>query len=216
MLVHETVEASILEMFTWPSGDFSFDVRTELEGDDPVLCLDQGMNAQYLAMEGLRLRDERCRDDTDDLSTDPDAETSPRIGLDQDPLFGDEPLEIDEEPVGTAADVLAASAVDRADPMLTLEEVEAALPLGPEIEIEGEPFDAVLIDASAEPEMETSEPIEVLPADDAFEALVASEVEVSQPEPSPPAAPGKCRFNCPSRGHGRRATPRHGRADAVF
>lgn len=134
-LVHEAVEAAILEMFTWPSGDFSFDVRTELDGDDPVLCLAQGMNAQYLAMEGLRLRDERDRDgDSDDRDSDGDEDeaTQPNVSLAEDPLFGDEPLEVDPEPVESVADVLAASAIDQAEAVLTLEEVEAALPIGDE------------------------------------------------------------------------------------
>ena len=83
-LIHAAVESAILEMFTWPSGDFSFDVRTELDSDDPVLTLQQGMNAQYLAMEGLRLRDERERDgELGGASIDPNAETDPNIGADQ-------------------------------------------------------------------------------------------------------------------------------------
>ena len=57
--IRGAVEAAILEMFTWPAGDFSFDVRNELDPEDPQLVLEIGMNAQYLAMEGLRLRDER-------------------------------------------------------------------------------------------------------------------------------------------------------------
>ena len=62
-LKRESIEAAILEMFSWPTGDFSFDVRTELEPEDPRLLLESGVNAQYLAMEGLRRRDERAHAD---------------------------------------------------------------------------------------------------------------------------------------------------------
>jgi hypothetical protein len=61
-LLRESVESSILEMFTWCSGDFSFDVRTQLDPEDPQLILSGGVNAQYLAMEGMRICDERTRD----------------------------------------------------------------------------------------------------------------------------------------------------------
>ena len=92
--IRGAVEAAILEMFTWPAGDFSFDVRNELDPEDPQLVLEIGMNAQYLAMEGLRLRDERERDAGDDDSGaeewDPNAITNPGISSLEYPLFGDD------------------------------------------------------------------------------------------------------------------------------
>ena len=169
-LVHEAVEAAILEMFTWPSGDFSFDVRTELDADDPVLRLAQGMNAQYLAMEGLRLRDERDRDGGAASHGDDDAATQPNVSAAEDPLFGDEPLEVDPEPVGSAADVLAASAIDQAEAVLTLEEVEAALPIGDEV------TDAPLV------ELLDASPPEAVEAGPAVET-VSDEARVAEPEP---------------------------------
>ena len=39
-LVHAAVESAILEMFTWPSGDFSFDVRVMLMDDTLVVEAD--------------------------------------------------------------------------------------------------------------------------------------------------------------------------------
>lgn len=62
-LLRASVESSILEMFSWPTGDFSFDVRTQLDRDDPQLILSVGINAQYLVMEGMRIGDERSRDE---------------------------------------------------------------------------------------------------------------------------------------------------------
>ena len=64
-LIRESVEAAILEMFTWLRGEFSFDMRSEVEPDDPRLALANGLNAQYLAMEGMRIRDERMRESED-------------------------------------------------------------------------------------------------------------------------------------------------------
>jgi hypothetical protein len=109
-LVRDAVEASILEMFSWPSGDFSFDVRIEVDPEDPQLILPTGINAQYLAMEGLRVGDERARDQEQDCDTEPNTDRDPSpTGLDLDPIFGTEILErdaIDAEAI--ELDVIAA------------------------------------------------------------------------------------------------------------
>ena len=138
------VEAAILEMFTWPAGDFSFDVRKELDPEDPQLVLEIGMNAQYLAMEGLRLRDERERDAGDDDSGagewDPNAITNPGISSLEDPLFGDDSEDVfvlydgDEDDLRapeTATDALVANVIERAEATdeLALDDVAEALPL---------------------------------------------------------------------------------------
>ena len=54
------VETSVLRMFSWPMGEFSFEIRDE-SGDTSGadLLLRAGMNAQFLALEGTRLRDEQ-------------------------------------------------------------------------------------------------------------------------------------------------------------
>ena len=53
------VESSVLQMFSWPVGEFSFEIR-DASGDPTGvdLLLRAGMNAQFLALEGTRLRDE--------------------------------------------------------------------------------------------------------------------------------------------------------------
>jgi len=61
-------ERAVLALFAWPSGEFSFDVRDDLDAVDPDLCVEAGIDAQYLAMEGARIRDEDQRDE--DLSAD--------------------------------------------------------------------------------------------------------------------------------------------------
>jgi hypothetical protein len=57
-LRREAVEAAVVRMFRWHTGEFSFDMRDEPDPDDPPLFLPTGINAQYLAMEGSRLDDE--------------------------------------------------------------------------------------------------------------------------------------------------------------
>ena len=101
-LVGDAVEAAVLEMFTWPTGDFSFDVRTESDPEDPQLILMKGINAQYIAMEGMRVKDEAARvgekgpadDDVDPiLADDVSAEA----------MFGVAPSEDVLEPVDLSA-----------------------------------------------------------------------------------------------------------------
>src|SRR5262245_63296615 len=52
------VERSVIRMFGWRSGEFSFEIRDELSADDRELLLPSGLNSQYLAMEATRLGDE--------------------------------------------------------------------------------------------------------------------------------------------------------------
>src|SRR2546426_3189727 len=54
----EHVERSVLRMFGWRTGEFSFEIRDELSSDDRELLLPSGLNSQYLAMEATRLGDE--------------------------------------------------------------------------------------------------------------------------------------------------------------
>jgi hypothetical protein len=61
-LRREQVERAVVRMFTWNAGEFSFDVREEVDARDAELLLPQGLNTQYLAMEATRLGDESLRD----------------------------------------------------------------------------------------------------------------------------------------------------------
>ena len=126
-LVREAVESAILEMFQWTSGEFSFDVRSELDSIDPDLVLSTGISAQYLAMEGMRLRDERSRGAAGSAADPGSAADSADPPLDVDGMFGDEPLEtgpldieegddpLEIDGVFTAADALVETVVERAD-----------------------------------------------------------------------------------------------------
>ena len=96
-LLRESVESAILEMFSWLAGDFSFDVRSQVDAADPQVVLSTGVNAQYLAMEGMRIRDERSRD----LETgprEPNVETAAAESFPtEDSFFGTESLEVDND-----------------------------------------------------------------------------------------------------------------------
>ncbi len=54
----EHVERSVIRMFSWITGEFSFEVREHPDPEDLALVLPTGINTQYLAMEASRLRDE--------------------------------------------------------------------------------------------------------------------------------------------------------------
>jgi hypothetical protein len=71
------VEATVLQMFSWSRGEFSFEIREEPSDGPPELLLRAGMNAQFLALEGTRLRDESSEEamepvfDGEDEAADP-------------------------------------------------------------------------------------------------------------------------------------------------
>ena len=125
-LVRDAVESAVLEMFTWQSGDFSFDVRTEREPGDPELLLSSGLNSQYLAMEGMRVCDERARDAGPAVSSEPEDQL---LGEDE-LLPGEEPsahamFGVEPDAAPTAADIVVSSVLERGDAP-TLDEVLGA------------------------------------------------------------------------------------------
>jgi hypothetical protein len=61
-LRREHAERSVLRMFAWRRGGFSFEVGAGGERDLPGLALAEGIQAQYLAMEATRLGDEAAGD----------------------------------------------------------------------------------------------------------------------------------------------------------
>jgi hypothetical protein len=121
-LVKEAVEAAVLEMFTWPSGDFSFDVRSEPDAADPQLILRNGINSQYLAMEGMRVRDEKGREDSPGEPADDSAEPASLDELSAQEMFGvdqdDDPEDFDE----TVLEVDEDDGLD--DPLVVVPEIE--------------------------------------------------------------------------------------------
>jgi hypothetical protein len=57
-LRREQVERAVVCMFSWRVGEFSFEVRDEIDPRDQDLWLPIGINAQYLTIEATRLGDE--------------------------------------------------------------------------------------------------------------------------------------------------------------
>jgi hypothetical protein len=52
------VESCVLRMFTWTTGEFSFEIRDSSDDSGEDLFVPGGMNPQFLALEGTRLHDE--------------------------------------------------------------------------------------------------------------------------------------------------------------
>ncbi len=90
-LRRDHVEATVLGMFAWHSGEFSFeisDLPAEVSGD---LFVTPGINPQFLALEGTRFRDEEGRDAGAEEEGGPLLEAEPldpeEGGLEEDPAF---------------------------------------------------------------------------------------------------------------------------------
>jgi len=127
-LRREHVERAVLRMFSWRAGQFSFEVRDELEARDLELSLPTGINAQYLTMEASRLRDEKGNG----------SPTPPRARVVADEARHDEP---DEEPVFSGEDPNGAersrpSAVP-VSPPAPLASAREALALATALRVEG-------------------------------------------------------------------------------
>ncbi len=96
-LRREQIERAVLRMFEWQVGEFSFEIRDEVDERDLELALPTGINAQYLMMEATRLGDERDGDGGDGVAShepdgapdNHDAETEPVFSGDPGP--GDTP-----------------------------------------------------------------------------------------------------------------------------
>jgi CheY-like chemotaxis protein len=73
-VVREQIENIVFSLFAWTEGTFRFDVRDSIETVDGTkmdplqFMLDQGLNPQFLAMEGTRILDENRHASGIDLS----------------------------------------------------------------------------------------------------------------------------------------------------
>jgi CheY-like chemotaxis protein len=78
-VVREQIENVVYSLFAWAEGTFEFELQEVAEGDatklDPVqFMLQQGLNPQYLAMEGSRIIDEkRHRGESDEDEDEPES-----------------------------------------------------------------------------------------------------------------------------------------------
>jgi len=57
-LRREQVERAVFRIFSWVVGEFSFEVREQIDPRDLEILIPTGINAQYLTMEATRLGDE--------------------------------------------------------------------------------------------------------------------------------------------------------------
>src|SRR5512146_1411584 len=64
-VVREQIEGVVYSLFAWAEGTFDFELQDNVEAIDDIkmdplqFMLDQGLNPQFLAMEGSRIIDER-------------------------------------------------------------------------------------------------------------------------------------------------------------
>jgi uncharacterized protein DUF4388 len=132
------VEASVLRMFTWLTGEFSFEIQESSDDTGEDLFVPGGMNPQFLALEGTRLHDEARsgKSQSDDAGSDAMSDDSFRLGHETE----------DEEYAGASSagdPILAAETLDDdGEPFARGELLEAASPFeedeGVESEAEGD------------------------------------------------------------------------------
>jgi len=209
-LRREHVERVVVDMFGWRSGEFSFEIRDHFDDVDGDLLHPSGINAQYLAMEGTRLGDERGQAPDDDAPA--GAAGGFEIG--------------DDEGMDDALDAALGAVQDAAPPAAeapepdthsdtqsdtepdtepetqsesetqTQTEPEWDSPTGENGAPEDEPerdatnlvAEAAARRADAEPEERVEPQADVEPGADAAPADVAAAPEATAPQPEPPAA----------------------------
>jgi Domain of unknown function (DUF4388) len=126
-LRRQHVERSVMRMFGWRSGEFSFEIGDELSAEDRELLLPSGLNTQYLAMEATRLGDEMAQARSVSGAGSDDADID-------DPVFsGEEPEPVSEPaPAGplpaAAVEAIALGAAQREDEVSEPAEVAIAGP----------------------------------------------------------------------------------------
>jgi hypothetical protein len=161
-LRREQIESAVLTMFSWPSGEFSFEMR-ELTDDGAELALDPGMNPQFLALEGTRRVDESAANEEVGLDGeaagdagfafgDEDAPAAPleaELVLDgaADDATGLEPAFADAPPAPSPAPAPAA-ATPAAAKSASAPRAPAARPAAPKRRPDAKPPPVVLIDPS--------------------------------------------------------------------
>jgi Domain of unknown function (DUF4388) len=134
------VEASVLRMFTWLTGEFSFEIQESSDDSGEDLFVPGGMNPQFIALEGTRLHDEARGGarSGDELDGEGMTEDSLRLGHEvededggasaEDPIFVAEELDEDAEPFVAAELLEPASAPEEAAPAAEAAAEEAPRP----------------------------------------------------------------------------------------
>jgi len=176
-LRREQVERAVFCIFSWVAGEFSFEVRDEIDARDREILIPVGINAQYLTMEATRLGDEGGRGEEGEAAVVDD--TSAISAADDGPIFFTGEAEPDDSsetdpPIGAPEPADATGAIET---VAAASEAEFA-PVQPDIESEqpeiasaerassGDAEEALAFAAArrAAPEMET-EPRAVAPVE---------------------------------------------------
>jgi len=73
-LRRDHIEAAVFEMFRWPTGEFSFEVKA-IQGEGDGFFATPGVNPQFIALEGTRIADEAaCGSDDGDIAFSTDGD----------------------------------------------------------------------------------------------------------------------------------------------
>lgn len=115
LLRRDCVEAAVMAMFAWETGEFSFERSAEFSHEDLPLFLSSGISAQYLAMEGARIKDEALRarrESCREAGTGASDSLFPDLAEDSDPRA---PSEGSSRPAPMAVEALALAAARRVD-----------------------------------------------------------------------------------------------------
>jgi len=188
-LRRERVERSVFRMFGWTTGEFSFEIRDDVDDRDRELLLRTGINAQYITMEATRLGDERAKGSDDDIefgtidnsaataaarASVPDSEPPAAAEEPEPEPESEEEAEVIEIGPGRSriADALAMAAVRKAEVPAGVMDLPAEDPVAEDL---GEPGSAPLADPA---------PVEFASEPEPFgEAPPGSEISVvAEPE----------------------------------
>jgi len=215
-LRRERVERSVFRMFVWKTGEFSFEIRDDVDDRDRELLLRTGINAQYITMEATRIGDEGEKEGDDDdieFGTIDDSvagdsvEVSAPVSAPEAAAEAPEPESEGSAPVVEAepgrsriADALALAAVRRADEPedvedFSIEESVAEDPVEPEPARLSEPASVESTAASAPfAEAPQESEIAVVAESEETDEVIAAEAEpeehgevvVAEAEPGAP------------------------------
>ena len=117
------VEACVIRMFTWMTGEFSFEIREHSDDSGEDLFVAGGMNPQFLALEGTRLHDEAKNGAEPEV----DDELLGEDGI----AFGHEAEDEADDASRDEAPLLVAEEVDDDEPILAAPIAEPATDPGP-------------------------------------------------------------------------------------
>ena len=184
------VERAAFTMFAWPTGDFSFEVREEFESVDAALCIEPGIDAQFLAMEGARLGDESDRDQAEeaDPGADPfgfaDLGAELRGEIEETPPAEDGIVELETLAEPLADPDLLEAVAEPLPPPSARAALEPALEAVTELEEPGPPADAAEVIAMA-----TLERVDGGLVEEAALAEIVELEAVAEPAPPHPRQP---------------------------